>query len=376
MIIECLSNYETSLIVAVVFNLGSNIESESQFGYTHVVEHYFLNLIEENKHDCLVQAYTESDHMEVRFISKNNTFSELEKIFSLINYMINSPNFDNNILYKSKNDVIHEILTKKNHSKEMILKSIAGSLYHLPIGTLNSVQNISIHSFKNFLKKFLANNNFLLCVFGSISNQTVKSLAKRTIIHFPQKKQFNLEEYYYPVWNGYQHTLQKINKFQYIVIKDNWNVSKVYYKAIQMLGDYIIENIITKSKLFSKFKISYKYISQTLKIIIITMVYPCKNDHIIDLKFLFSYIHQHINDSIIDLAKSEITGWLQYTVQSGYNVKLLLDDRKRHFLYNEFSIYDKESTNILIKKINQLYFNDIERYFFNISQSPHVIFAD
>lgn len=364
------------LIVALIFNLGSNIEFESQCGYTHILEHYFLNLSQKGTSDLLVQAYTESDHMEIRFISKLNSVTKLKEILGLVNSLLSHQNYDKAVLEKSKMEVLHEIKNKGMRTEEVILQTVSGNMYHLPLGDFNAVENITFDKFIEFSKDFLACSDFLLWVYGNVTAEILQNYVKETIKFKVQPYLTNLCNHNLPQWSAYQDSVSIPSSVHHIILHDILNVSSVYNKSIQMLGDEIIERIAAESRMVKNLTISHKNISPELKIMIITLEHLLDHGKVMSLQCLGDFIYQHLTDEAIIKVKREIIKWLNNTKKVGFKAIQLLDDRKRHFLYNEYSIYDREALEILINQMYKLEYLDIKHYIQNVAQLPNIIIAN
>lgn len=375
MTVECFTNDNGPLIVALVFNLGSNIEFESQHGYTHILEHYFLNLSRKQASDLLVQAYTESDHMEIRYISKYNTLERLKEIIRLVNSILIFQNHDRVAFERSKGDVLHEINNNRMRTGEKILQAVSGNTYHLPLGDFNTVKNITYNQFIDFSELFLAFSDLLLWVYGNVKSETLQSYVEETIKFKAQQCQIGLYNQNWPQWHAYQDSLSMRASVYHIILHDLLDVTRVYNKAIQMLGDEIIERIAAEYGLINHFTISHKYISSELKLVVITFKQLVEQHKVMSLQVLRDFLYQHLTDDAITEAKYEIIEWLNNSGKAGFKAIQLLEDRRRHFLYKEYSIYDRESLEMLINQMYQIGYWDIASYIHNLTKAPNILFV-
>lgn len=380
MTVECVSSNSSSLTVAIVFNIGSNNEKATQFGYTHVLEHCLLKTSQLQGIDCIIQAFTEPDHMEIRYISSINNSKELEKILRLVNSLINETNLSKSVLQYSKEEVLKEIkyANDSDTEKMRIFYELTNGLYHLPIGEKLSVENITYDAFKTFFKLYLSSCDFLLWICGNITDFTAQNLVSKVVKHkLGMRKEVTLDNHV-PRWkmNLFSaHNVETIS-VQRIVIQYLTDLSTVENKSLQSVSDFLIEKIVPTINFLSYAMLSYKYISAQFKTLIITLIYETKNTHILELQAIVECIRQNLTDGIIECAKQEVIKWLQESRINGYKVDQIFNDRKRHYLYNEFSVYNPASLSLLISGVKCIKRQDVEQYFTNLFESPNTIYVD
>lgn len=359
-----IKNQNSYLNVAIILNKGSNSERFGENGYTHILEHCFLGLIEING-ECQVQAYTEFDHMEIHFISRENTYEECTKIFKNINKIFITGRISETILKAAMDEVLCEIRNGNNSMSSELLKAISdGSMNNIPIGCKSDIEKITVDKIENYKTYYLNQCDLMILVCGD--NRC--SYENLELLLHPKLKSRNVET---ASSNGdsmvdakfHSDILVRSGIVQKLICRYEYDIKTIKSKLIQIIGDQLIEEGAKKSGEFLDITISYKYFDEFFKLLIITLYYDRPyvsamglNDFIILIK---NVVTEHDFANAINKTETLFKEYFQY----GVTIPMLLAQTKNNFLYGEPELFYSISYIEIEKCIESISYEEIVDYF-------------
>lgn len=359
-----INNQDSYLNVAVILNKGSNIERFRESGYTHILEHCFLELIETNE-ECQVQAYTEFDHMQIHFISRKNTYEECVKIFKNINKIFVTDKIPEPILKNAMNEVLCEIRNGISSISPELLEAISdGSMNSIPIGSERDIKKITVDKIENYKKYYLKQSDLMILVCGD-NNCSVDKLE--SLLH-PKLKNRNVETVYSnsdSMINIKYHSniLIKSGIIEKLICQYEYYIKTTKNKLIQIIGDQLIEEVAKKSEKFLDVTIAYKHFGEFFKLLIITLYYnKCYisainfHDFIVLIK---NVVTKHDFFNVINRTKNLLKEYFQY----GATIPMLLTQEKNNFLYGEPKLFYSTPYVEIEKCIESISYEEIIDYF-------------
>ena len=181
----------------LIVNVGSNDESETEYGYAHLVEHLVfrntkaypngeLNVLLNRMGATLghdFNAFTSSNYTLYTLRIPTDNSENLEKTIQILDELAAHAEIKKPDVEVEKKIVLQEKLMRlsENNSVDKKVKrkitEILDENYHLPIGSVDSISKSTVSSLQSFYNKWYKANNMHLVIVGNFNDdQLVKNI--------------------------------------------------------------------------------------------------------------------------------------------------------------------------------------------------------
>lgn len=177
---------------------GSFSETDAQSGYAHIVEHMAFNGTENFPKHKIIELFEKSGLTFGHDINAYTTFdatvytlsipkSDTKLLADTLLYLrdvLTAIEFDQSELNKElgviENEYRYRVPQEEPYEYALFTDYIAGSEYakHLPIGTLESIDNSTVASIKEFYKAWYRPNNAKLLITGGVDSENTDLLIR------------------------------------------------------------------------------------------------------------------------------------------------------------------------------------------------------
>jgi len=342
MTINYIKTQGSNFNISFVFDQGSVNELREQCGYTHLLEHCLLEMFRLEK-DCTVQAYTEFDHVEFDFLFfKNNGDDIYINIFDNIKRVFTEEHIGETVLRQAKKEVLNEIKEfnpRKKMTSEFSEIISAGNVQKIPLGEKESIENASIETIERFKREFWNNCKILLVAVTEIDYESFISFIPDVIKE--KCKQERIIDINIGNQIRYDHDKVFIKDMrQKLVCLYKYTISDIKGKLVQILSDKLIEDIILSEKQIEDIKISYKYITLSLKYIVIDIKFTEGYNSVFSILEFVEIVKRQLNHSRLEKTKSKIKFYFEQYQKNGITIQMFRLYSKQEFLYREPNIFN------------------------------------
>lgn len=364
--------------ISIIFNRGSVNELKEEYGYTHLLEHCLLEMFRLEK-DCTLQAYTEFDHVEFDFLIFQNSGDDIYiNIFDNIKRIFIEEHITEAVLRQAKKEVLNEI-KKFNPRKKMTSEFSeiisAGTVKRIPLGEKASIENVSIEKIEAFKKKFWDNCKILLLAVTEIDYASFVSFIPNVI----KEKCEQERNAGFSIGNEITCNYNKVfikNMKQKIVCLYKYEVRDIKNKLVQILSDKLIEDIILGEKQIVNIEISYKYITYSLRYIVIDIEFKEGYNSIFNIVEFVEIIKKRLNNSILEKIKNEIKYYFKQYQRNGITIPMFRLYNKQEFLYGEYNIFNGFSYEKIKKIMELINLENVSEYLSIIEKTSVISFIE
>lgn len=177
--------------IQILTNAGSAVESESEWGLAHILEHMFFKGSQNrpsgtaisraaNDLGARMNAYTSYDHTAYYISALNEDF---EQAFDILADMYLNPLFPEEEFRKELNPILSEFREREddpdNFIGERALEACYKGNYHPIIGTEQSIRSANVSGMHRFKDRYYGGQNTLISVVGGVEKEQVVKLVER-----------------------------------------------------------------------------------------------------------------------------------------------------------------------------------------------------
>ena len=216
----------------ILFNVGSQNESEKEFGYSHFIEHLVFKGTKkrtaEQLSDELTMLGADFNACTSRTLTRFNfkcLAENFEKCFEIYADMLINAEFRDDDINKERNVVIEEIKRVHDDPVEVLYERVMenyfneNSFAHDELGTEQIIKNVTRDELLGYKSKFYKPNNCIISVAGNIEFDMLdKIVQKYFVFENTENSQPNLVSF-----EKFNISLKK----QYDVVKRNDNQANV-----------------------------------------------------------------------------------------------------------------------------------------------------
>lgn len=247
-------------MLSVFIKGGSKYENKMTQGYSHLLEHLFLN----NKEfkNTIVDGYTTKELISLQFKQKQEdtlkTLKSIQKILDRSNF---HNHFTQSIIDKEKDVILKELIDVNDDKNEKAMEKIhkkLDCLYKFPIlGARKTIRKFNLKTLKSFYDKIMNPNNIAILIQSNIKDSMlVNHLNKKTKGEgFLVVKGFNNYDFlvYFllqEIYNLNSNIVQYIPYKDFAIFKSNIDFTKIL--ITEKMFKQGKTNLLTKIKNRSK----------------------------------------------------------------------------------------------------------------------------
>ena len=181
--------------INITFKVGSKNESKDNLGISHVLEHMFFKGTKKYPSNQDLSSQIESLGGYMNASTTKNTTSYIIKIHTkyiqkaidILSEMLLHSLFRKKDIEYEKNVVIEELKGHKDTPEYIVFKEFNALIFkdyplkNEPIGTIETIQNVTRSSLLNYMKKYYTADNMIITISSNLRFSRIENILKQSM---------------------------------------------------------------------------------------------------------------------------------------------------------------------------------------------------